>query len=272
MPPRLLTFRTVCARILGLAVAVFLLALPIAGAQQLRIAAAADLQFAMNDLAALYQSQAKREVAISYGSSGNFFTQIENGAPFDLFFSADISYPRKLIAANLADSQTFYSYAFGRLVLWAPTRAQLHLAEKGFSVLLDSRVQKIAVANPAHAPYGQAAIAALQKAGLYEKVKSKLVYGENISQAAQFVQSGNAQVGMIALSLANSPSMQGSDRWLIPAELHPPLEQAAVVISSSINKNAARSFLDFMKTPEAREILARYGFAPSQASTLESKP
>jgi molybdate transport system substrate-binding protein len=264
-------FRSYCVRTFGLVVALSLLGLPIATAQQLRIAAAADLQFAMKDLAAHYQSLTKQDVAISYGSSGNFFTQIENGAPFDLFFSADISYPQKLIAANLADSHTLYSYAFGRLVLWASADSHLQLAEKGLSALLDSRVQKIAIANPAHAPYGQAALAVLQKAGLYGQVKAKLVYGENISQAAQFVQSGNAQIGMIALSLATAPAMQNGDRWLIPAELHPPLQQAAVMINSSRNKNAARSFLDFMKTPEARRILAEYGFTLAEVPSPESK-
>ncbi len=272
MRSRLQLLRNACTRVLTLGVAVYLLAMPIARAQQLRIAAAADLQFAMKDLAARYQAQSKQDVTISYGSSGNFFTQIENGAPFDLFFSADIAYPRKLIAANLADPQTLYSYAFGRLVLWAPPEAQLHLAEKGLSVLLDPRVQKIAIANPAHAPYGQAAVAALQKAGIFDQVKSKLVYGENISQAAQFVQSSNAQVGIIALSLATSPAMQKGERWLVPAEFHPPLEQAAVVISSVKNKKSAASFLDFIKSSEGREILAKYGFTMTQSPDVESKP
>jgi molybdate transport system substrate-binding protein len=265
-------FPGACARLRGLAVFVCLLASPIAGAQQLRIAAAADLQFAMADLAARYETETKQVLAISYGSSGNFFTQIENGAPIDLFFSADIRYPQKLIEARLAEPLTLYSYALGRLVLWSPSETHLRLAEKGFTALLDSQVRKIAIANPDHAPYGQAAIAALQKAGIYEQVKAKLVFGENISQAAQFVLSGNAQVGFIALSLATSPAMQNGDRWLIPAEQHPPLEQAAVVISSSKNKKAAALFLDFVKSSEGREILARYGFTPAQAPATGAKP
>jgi molybdate transport system substrate-binding protein len=272
MQPHLRTVRTVSAGVFGLAIAIFFLMLPTAGAQQVRIAAAADLQSAMKDLAARYQARTKQEVAISYGSSGNFYTQIENGAPFDLFFSADISYPQKLIAAHLADPTTLYSYAFGRLVLWAPPDAHLHLAEKSFPALLDPQVQKIAIANPNHAPYGRAAVAALQKAGIYEQVKAKLVFGENILQAAQFVQSGNAQVGIVALSLATSPAMQDGDRWLVPSNLHPPLEQAAVIISSSKNQKAAASFLDLVKSPEGREILAKYGFTTAQTPPSEAKP
>jgi molybdate transport system substrate-binding protein len=256
-----------CSRLLRLAVVVLfcLLAVSISASQELRVAAAADLQFAMKDLATDYQAKTKQPVSVTYGSSGNFFTQIQNGAPFDLFFSADISYPQKLIDSKLADPQTLYTYAFGRLALWALPEEHLNLAAKGLSVLLDPQVQKIAIANPEHAPYGKAAVAALQKAGLYDQVKAKFVFGESISQAAQFAQSGNAQVGIIALSLAISPAMQQGDRWLVPADLHPPLEQAAVLISASKNKDAAASFLDFVKSPQGKEILAKYGFTMTQA-------
>ena len=257
---------------IGLPIAAALLFVSTAHAQQLRAAAASDLQFAMKDLAARYEAQSGQALAITYGSSGNFATQIENGAPFDLFFSADISYPQKLIEGGLAERQTLYSYAFGRLVLWAPSDAHLHLAEKGLSVLVDPQIRKIAIANPEHAPYGRAAVAVLQKAGLYEQVKSKLVFGENISQAAQFVQSGNAQVGFVALSLAISPAMSTGDRWLVPAELHPPLEQAAVVIRASNNKSAAAKFLDFVKSAAGREILARYGFTTAPPPAAGVKP
>jgi molybdate transport system substrate-binding protein len=149
----------------------------------------------------------------------------------------------------------------------------LKLAEKGFSALADPRVQKIAIANPEHAPYGRAAVAALQKAGVYEQVKSKLVFGENISQAAQFVQSGNAQIGMIALSLALSESMKGGERWVVPADYYPPLEQAAVLINGAGSKTEAGGFLEFVKSEAGRAILARYGFtAPSSSSGAENKP
>ncbi len=257
---------------LGLAIAASLFTASQTCAQTLRVAAAADLQFAMKDLAVRYESQSGNTLAISYGSSGNFFTQIENGAPFDLFFSADNTYPQKLIDTGLAERQTLCTYAFGRLVLWAPSESHLDLEKSGFFALLDPRVQKIAIANPVHAPFGSAALAALRKAGLYEKLKSKLVFGENISQTAQFVQSGNAQVGLVALSLAISPAMAAGHLWLVPAEFHPPLEQAAVVISASKNKPAAAKFLDFVKSPDGREILAKYGFTMAQTPASGAKP
>src|SRR5262249_5248813 len=148
--------------------------------KELRIAAAADLKSAMDDLASQYQRQSYTKLNISYGSSGNFFSQIQNGAPFDLFFSADIDYPRKLETAGLAEPGTLYKYAVGRLVLWVPADAKVDVAKQQWPALLVASVQKIAVANPEHAPYGRAAVAALQKAGIYDKVRPKLVYGENI--------------------------------------------------------------------------------------------
>ncbi|MGB7846384.1 MAG: molybdate ABC transporter substrate-binding protein [Candidatus Acidiferrum sp.] len=237
-----------------------LLVLPCpAYAQTLRVAAAADLQFAMNDLTSRFEKKTGTKVDVSYGSSGNFRAQIQNGAPFDLFFSADVLYPRQLVSAGLADAQSLCVYAQGHLLLWAPGGANLDLAKKGFEALKDSRVKNIAIANPEHAPYGRAAVAALQKAGLYDQVKSKLVFGENISQAAQFVQSGSAQVGMIALSLTFAESMKGGERWEIPADLYPTLQQAAVVIQSSPNKAAANAFLEFVKSDEGRKVLSNYG-------------
>lgn len=256
----------------SLIVAASLLVSTLTAAQQLRVAAAADLQFAMKDLAARYELQSGQVLEISYGSSGNFFTQILNGAPFDLFFAADSSYPQKLVEAGLAERQTLYSYARGRIVLWVPPESRLPISQKGLSVLLDPQIQRIAIANPDHAPYGQAGVAALQKAGIYEKVKTKLVFGENISQAAQFVQSGNAQIGIVALSLATSPAMRAGNRWLVPAELYPQLEQVAVVISSSKNKRDALSFLHFVKSPQGREILSAYGFTTAGTLPGENKP
>jgi molybdate transport system substrate-binding protein len=168
--------------------------------QEIRIAAAADLQFAMGELTEKFEKQSGTRVNATYGSSGNFFSQLQNGAPFDLFFSADMEYPKKLEAAGLAEPGRLYKYEVGRIVIWTPADAWVDVAKQGWMTLLDASVKKIAIANPEHAPYGRAAVAALQKAGIYESLKSKLVYGENISQAAQFVQSGNAQVGIVATS------------------------------------------------------------------------
>jgi molybdate transport system substrate-binding protein len=240
--------------------------------QEIRIAAAADLKFAMTDLAAQFERQAGTRVDATYGSSGNFFAQIQNGAPFDLFFSADIDYPRKLDSAGLGEPGTFYEYAVGRIVIWTPPDSQVDVPKRGWKALLDPRVQKIALANPEHAPYGRAAVAALRKAGIYEQVAAKLVYGENIVQAAQFVQSGNAQVGIVALSLAISPAMSRGKRWEIPADMHHPIEQGAIVLKHASNKPAARSFLDFVKSPASRATLAEYGFAfPAERSAASPK-
>ena len=192
--------------------------------------------------------------------AGIFTPKCKTALPSICFFSADIEYPRKLEAAGLAEPGTLFEYAVGRIVIWMPPTTKIDLAKQGWNALLDSTVEKIAIANPEHAPYGRAAVAALQKAGIYESVKTKLVYGENISQAAQFVQSGNAQAGIVALSLAVSPPMHEGKRWEIPADLHPPIEQGAILLKSSKNKQAARLFLDFVNSAEGRATLAKYGF------------
>src|SRR5438128_4622469 len=182
----------------------------------LNIASASDLQFAMNELAASYEKQSGVKLNLTFGSSGNFFAQIQNGAPFDIFFSADSDYPKKLEQAGLIVPASIHPYAVGRIVLWSPADSKADPAKSGWNSLLDPSVQKIAIANPDHAPYGRATLEALKKSGLYDRVKEKLVFGENISQAAQFVQSGNAQVGILAESLALSPSFASVHSWKIP--------------------------------------------------------
>jgi molybdate transport system substrate-binding protein len=239
--------------------------------KEIRIAAAADLKFAMGELSEKFVKQTGTKVNVTYGSSGNFFSQMQNGAPFDLFFSADISYPQKLEAVGLAEPGTLYEYAVGRIVIWTSADAKVDVAKEGWKTLLGARVEKIAIANPEHAPYGRAAVAALQKAGIYEAVKPKLVYGENISQAAQFVQSGNAQAGIVAMSLAASPAMRDGKRWEIPVEMHPAIEQAAIVLKAAKNKEAALAFLEFVKSAAGRAMLAEYGFAFPEKPRKEEK-
>ncbi|HXJ12504.1 MAG TPA: molybdate ABC transporter substrate-binding protein [Candidatus Limnocylindrales bacterium] len=240
-------------------------------AQSLRVAAASDLQFAFPDLAAQFEKQSGVKLAATYGSSGNFVAQIQNGAPFDLFLSADDAQPRTLVKAGFADAESLVIYAQGYLVIWLPPDSPLDLTARGFRTLLDPRIQKIAIANPEHAPYGRAAVFAMREAGLYEQLKSKLVLGENISQAAQFVQSGSAQAGLIARSLALSPAMKSGKRYELSGWHFPPLWQAAVVLKSSTNKDAAKAFLEFLKTPEARAIFERFGYsAPLVSLSLES--
>ena len=160
-------------------------------AQEITVAAAADLQFAMQDIAARFEKDTGKKVKVVYGSSGNFYQQIQNGAPFDVFFSANLDYAKKLEAAGLAEPGTLYQYATGKIVLWVPSASKADLAD-GLKALAGPGVRKVSIANPEHAPYGHAAVAALQKENLYEQVKSKLVMGENISQAASFVLSGSA--------------------------------------------------------------------------------
>jgi molybdate transport system substrate-binding protein len=232
-----------------------------AGGEELKIAAAADLTFAFRDVAARFVKQTGNIVRLTFGSSGNFFAQIQNGAPFDLFFSADVAFPQKLEAAGLTVPGTIYEYASGKLVMWVPNVSKLDLS-RGMATLLDPGIGKIAIANPQQAPYGAAAVAAMRHEGVYDKVKDKLVLGENISQTAQFVQSGNADVGLLALSLAVAPAMKDKGRYIeIPAADYPPIIQAAVILKSSHNKKLASQFLKFMKEPETVKLMERYGFS-----------
>src|SRR5206468_1981987 len=162
--------------------------------------------------------------------SGAITQQIQNGAPFDVFFSADMDYPKQLIAVGAAEAGSLYEYAVGKLVLWIPADSPLDV-RKGMDLLLDPSVKKIAIANPQHAPYGRAAVAALKHAGLYDRIADRIVMGENVSQAAQFVESGNAQAGFIALAHADSPAMRGRGKyWQLPADYYPALAQGAVVL------------------------------------------
>jgi molybdate transport system substrate-binding protein len=229
-------------------------------AQEITVAAASDLQFAMQDVVARFEKETGKTAKLIYGSSGNFFQQIQNGAPFDMFFSANLDYPKKLEAAGLIEPGSFYAYAKGKIVIWVPKQSKLDLSS-GVQALLDPSIKKIAVANPQHAPYGQAAVAAMQKENIYEKVKDKLVLGENISQTASFVVSGSADVGIVALSLALSPNMKDKGRYAeVPPDEYPPIEQACIIVGSSKNKEIARQFLSFVKTPAVADVLRSYGF------------
>ena len=225
------------------------------------VAAAADLTYAINEIAANFEKATGCSVRASTGSSGNFLSQIENGAPFDVFFSADIEYPRKLEAEGLAVPGSTYLYAVGKIVLWVRNDSRLDI-HKGFAALRDTSVQKVAIANPQHAPYGRAAEEALRRAGVYDAVKDRFVLGENISQAAQFVESGNADAGILALSLVLSPGLKEEGRyWKIPEDLYTPIQQGAVVVRASQNPQGARAFLEYMKTPATAALLEGYGFA-----------
>jgi molybdate transport system substrate-binding protein len=232
---------------------------------ELVVAAAADLSSALREIGDNYQKKTGVNVKLSFGASGALTQQIQNGAPFDLFFSADMDYPRQLIAAGDADGPSPYQYAVGRLVLWVPEDSPLDVKGKGMNVLLDPSVKKIAIGNPQHAPYGRAAVAALRHAGMYDQLSDRLVLGENISQAAQFVESGNAQVGFVALAHAAAPSMRGKGKyWEVPADAYPPLAQGVVLLSHSQHKMEATEFLEYFKTKEVGELLKKYGFTLPQ--------
>jgi molybdate transport system substrate-binding protein len=232
-----------------------------AAAQTLAVAAAADLQSALPAIAAQFEKDTGHKVALTFGSSGNFFTQIQNGAPFDLLMSADIDYPRQLERAGLAERGSLYEYATGRIVLWTRNDSGIDL-RGGLSVLASDTVRRVAIANPEHAPYGRAAVAAIRHEQLYDRVKDKFVLGENISQAAQFVESGNAGVGVIALSLALAPSLKSAGHYVdIPVAFYPAIEQAAVLVSASKQKELARQFIAFLKRPDSVKVLQSFGFA-----------
>ncbi len=233
--------------------------------RELAIAAASDLQTVLPEIASRFQRETGVVVKASLGSSGNFFAQIQNGAPFDVFLSADIAYPKRLAASGHADASSQYGYATGRIVLWTRNDSGIDV-RKGLAVLKDARVRRIAIANPEHAPYGRAAVAALRHDKLYDAVQSKLVLGENIAQAAQFADSGNADAGIIALALALGPALRSSGTYVEIAETsHPPIQQAAIIVSASTRKAAARQFITYLARPEIVQLLARFGFgAPLQ--------
>jgi molybdate transport system substrate-binding protein len=232
---------------------------------ELVVAAAADLSAALQEIGDRYQKQSGVQLKLSFGASGSLTQQIQNGAPFDLFFSADMDYPRQLIASGAADQASLYQYAVGKLVLWVPADSPLDLDRNGINVLLDPSVKKIAMANPQHAPYGRATAAALKHAGVYDRVADRLVLGENVAQAAQFVESGNAQAGFVALAHAVAPAMRGKGKyWEVPADFYPPLTQGVVVLSHSQHKKEAAEFLAYIKTKQAAELLRKYGFTLPQ--------
>ncbi|HMW23192.1 MAG TPA: molybdate ABC transporter substrate-binding protein [Burkholderiaceae bacterium] len=242
-----------------------LLASAAARAEKITIAAAADLKFAMDEVVAAFKKgNAADEVAVVYGSSGRFHAQIRQAAPYDLFFSADIGFARDLVQAGLALPDV-KPYAVGRIVLWS---ASLDATTMTLASLADPSITRIAIANPRHAPYGKRAEEALRAAGLWEKVEPRLVYGENIAHTAQFVQTGNAQVGILALALAVSPELASRGGYaLIPERLHAPLEQGFVVTKRAAGSALARRFADFVQSRPARAVMMKYGFVlPGEAA------
>jgi molybdate transport system substrate-binding protein len=191
-----------------------------------------------------------------------FYQQLTNHAPFDLFLSADVQYPRKLSEQGLILPGSEFTYADGRIVLWASTASRVDVGRLGMDALRQPAVRHIAIANPAHAPYGRAAEAALRSLGVYDAVKDKLVMGENISQTFQMAESGAAEVGIVALSLAMAPAASGQGRyWEVPRDAYPRIQQGGAILKWTRNPAAAQAFRAFLLAPEGRAILKRYGFS-----------
>lgn len=233
------------------------------GAQSLPtldVAAASDLRFALEEIAGLFERAGGARVRATFGSSGQLASQIEQGAPFDAFFSADEALVQALVRKGLIVRETVRLYAMGRIVLWVRTASPLD-PTGGLTVLLDERVRFVAIAHPEHAPYGRAAVAALHAAGVYDRVRPGLVFGENVSQALQFAQTGNADAGIVALSLAVAPTVRPTGRyWIVPSSLHSPIRQAAGVVARSPQPQRARAFLAFVSGPAGRPVMRRFGF------------
>jgi molybdate transport system substrate-binding protein len=233
--------------------------------RRLRIAAAADLKFALVDLVSAFgQSHPDAKVIVTDGSSGSLFAQLTNEAPFDLFLSADIDYPRKLIEQGQGVKESEFEYATGHLVLWAARDMPLDVEHDRIGLLRDEIVQRIAVANPRTAPYGRAAIEALKNLGVYDAAESRLVFGDNVAQTAQMIESGGADVGMLSLSLALSPALRDKGKyWMIPGDAHPPIVQGGVVLRWAEDPELAKEFCRFLLSTEGREVLKRFGFEPA---------
>jgi molybdate transport system substrate-binding protein len=255
-------------RLLHLAIA-FLLAAPVCVAQPaqagqtLHIAAAADLQPILPAILTQFEQQTGIHADASYQSSATLATQILSGAPFDVFFAADLSFPQRVIDGGRAEETQPIPYARGTLVLW--TRNDSGIPNLSLDTLRDPALKTIAIANPEHAPYGRAAQAALEHLGLIDVVRSKLVTAENIAQTAQYADSGNAQVGFISLTSALTPRLQASGHFIrVPADDYPPIVQGAIVVRNSPGSAAAHRFLDFLSEPAIRHTLATEGLEPAR--------
>ncbi len=231
-------------------------------AGEITVAAAADLKFALDEIVTEFQkTHTKVLIRVSYGSSGNFYSQLTQRAPFDLFLSADANYPALLIELGYGVADSKFIYAVGRIVIWARTNSPIDPVKLGVESLRHPSVRKIAIANPEHAPYGKAAVAAMRKLGVYEAVKERLVFGENISQTAQFIESGTADIGVIALSLATAPVLKSKGRsWEFPPDSYPRMDQAGVILSWARNPTGARDLRTFLLSEHGQSVLQRHGF------------
>jgi molybdate transport system substrate-binding protein len=234
------------------------------GKHTITVAAAANLQFAFEQIEREFEAKhPQTDVKITFGSSGSFFAQLSQKAPYDLFFSADTTYPRRLQELGFVPEDGYFPYAEGRIVVWVARDSPLDVEKLGIKALLDPSVRKIAIANPKFAPYGEAAESAMKNLGVHDRVRERLVFGENITQTAHFIESGAADVGILALSLALAPRMKAKGRyWEIPANAHEPIHQVGVLLSWSKNPEGARQLRSFVTGAEGQQILRQFGYFP----------
>jgi molybdate transport system substrate-binding protein len=235
-----------------------------AHAADLQVAVAANFQAPLEAIAKSYTAATSHKVLIVSGASGKFFAQIENGAPFDVFLSADQTFPKKLVEKKLADPASRFTYAEGALVLWSPDPKRIDAEGK---VLRDNQFKHLAIANSELAPYGKAAEETLQKLGLFETLKPKFVTGESVGQTFQFISSGNAELGFVPLSMTKDPVsklQKHGSQWIVPKEDYAPILQDAVLLTSSKNKKQAQAFLDYLKTKEVKTTIGTFGYTFSK--------
>ena len=227
-----------------------------------RVAAAGDTKFAFDEIVEAFRRQRPEiEVRVTYGSSGNFYAQLSNRAPYDMFLSADLEYARRLIREGRAAPESEFVYGVGRLVVWASRRSPIDVEKLGMEALRDPLVRKVAIANPAHAPYGRAAVTAMKTLGVYDQLKDRLVYGDSVMQAFQFIESSAADIGIVSHSLALAPQLRDKGRlWEIPLDAYPRQEQGGVILSWAQNRAAADALRNFMLSGDGKTILHRYGF------------
>ena len=227
-------------------------------ADEVKAAVAANFTAATKQLAPLFEKKTGHKLVASFGATGQFYAQINSGAPFDVFLAADDATPKKLIAEDSAVADSYFIYARGRLVLWSSTPG--HVDDKG-AVLKANQFEKIAIANPKAAPYGQAAIETLTALKLLDQLQPKFVTGENIAQTQQFISTGNVPLGFVALAQVKAlPAADRGSYWVVPQELHQPIDQGAVLLSKADNPKAAAEFLAFLKSPEALAIIHELGY------------
>ena len=224
-------------------------------AGETKVAVAANFTEAAKAIAARFKARTGHDASLSFGSSGQFFTQIANGAPYEVFLSADVERPQKAEAEGLAVPGSRFTYATGRLVLYSKTPG---LVDGKGAVLKTGKLEKLAIADPKAAPYGQAAVETLTRLKLYDALKPRIVTGASITQAFQYVQTGAAEVGFVALSQVVDE--KGGSRWVVPAANHTPIDQQAVLLKTGQNSEAAKAFLTFLKSGEAKAIIKRYGY------------